>query len=169
MLIRLAQAEDAENLSALAMQIWLHTYADQGISSTISGYVLTELSPSRFTSLLSDPSSVVHVAEVEKHLVGYATVCLATSCPESTQAKAELATLHVQEPFVGKGVGTLLLKQSEYWAKGRTDKNIWLTVNSKNSRAISFYAKHGYVKLGITYFQLGDEKHENFVLAGPDV
>jgi diamine N-acetyltransferase len=44
---------------------------------------------------------------------------------------------------------------------------IWLKTNSQNSRAIAFYAKHGYTKVGITFFELGNEKHENVVLIGP--
>ena len=34
--------------------------------------------------------------------------------------------------------------------------------------AIAFYAKHGYTKVGITFFELGNENHENLVLVGPD-
>ena len=44
---------------------------------------------------------------------------------------------------------------------------IWLKTNSQNSRAIAFYAKHGYTKIGVTFFELGSEKHENMVLVGP--
>jgi ribosomal protein S18 acetylase RimI-like enzyme len=44
---------------------------------------------------------------------------------------------------------------------------IWLKTNSQNSRAIAFYAKHGYTKIGITFFELGNEKYENVVLVGP--
>jgi hypothetical protein len=42
MLIRQGQHRDAVNLSALAIQVWLHTYATEGISSLISHYVLSE-------------------------------------------------------------------------------------------------------------------------------
>ena len=166
MLVRLGQHGDAENLSALAIQVWLHTYATEGISSTISAYVLSEFSPKRFGELLSEASSVVLVAEVGKNLVGYATVTANTTCPVSTSAKVELATLYVQEHFIGKGVGSSLLEQAEQWAMQRPSSSIWLTVNSKNSRAIAFYTKHGYTKLGVTYFKLGNKSHENLVLVG---
>ncbi len=169
MLIRQGQRRDAENLSALAMQVWLHTYATEGISSVISRYVLSELNPKKFEVLLSEESSAVLVAEVGENLVGYATVTAATTCPVITNSKIELATLYVQEPFVGKGVGSALLGQAAQWAKQRTNTSIWLTVNSKNLRAIAFYEKHEYTKLGITHFKLGNEKHENLVLGGRDV
>jgi diamine N-acetyltransferase len=168
MLIRQGEPRDAENLSVLANQVWLHTYATEGISSVISHYVRSELSANKFEALVSDSSCAVLVAEIGENLVGYATVTLKTPCPEVTNAKVELATLHVQEPFTGKGVGHQLLSQAEKWAQRRADTPIWLTVNSGNNRAIAFYTKHGYIKLGITYFELGNEKYENLVLVGPD-
>ncbi len=168
MLIRQGERRDAENLSALAIQVFLHTYATEGISSSISRYVLSEFSADKFATLLSEKSSAVLVAEIGENLVGYAKVDVGTQCPAITNAKVELATLYVQESFLGKGVGRELLNEAERWARQRTNASIWLTVNSKNARAIAFYAKHGYTQLGITHFVLGNEKHENLVLAGRD-
>lgn len=168
MFVRQAERRDAENLAALAIQVWLHTYATEGISSVISRYVLSEFTPEKFEALLSEESSAVLVAERGKGLVGYAKVTVATACPVATSSKVELATLYVQAPFIGKGVGHALLSRSEAWAKQRENTSIWLTVNSKNSHAIAFYAKHGYTKLGLTHFELGNEKHENLVLVGRD-
>ena len=166
--IRLGQREDAENLSALAIQVWLHTYATEGISSVISSYVLSEFTPTRFAALLSDSSSALFVGEHDKNLVGYSVVKAGAACPVASAAGAELATLYVQAPFKGKGVGVLLLKHAERWAMERGGAPIWLKTNSQNSRAIAFYAKHGYTKVGITFFELGNENHENLVLVGPD-
>jgi ribosomal protein S18 acetylase RimI-like enzyme len=168
MLIRQGQHRDAENLSAIAIQVWLHTYATEGISSAISRYVLSEFTSEKFEAILSQESSAVLVAEIAQNLVGYATVTASTVCPVATSSKVELATLYVQEPFIGKGVGSALLSQAEQWARQRTSTSVWLTVNSKNLHAIAFYAKHGYTKLGITHFELGNEKHENLVLGGRD-
>jgi diamine N-acetyltransferase len=164
MLIRSGQLGDAENLTALAMQVWLQTYATDGISSTISSYVLSEFTVARFQALLSAESSAVFVAEVGKNLVGYAVASVDTPCPEPTSAKVQLATLYIQEPFAGTGVGSLLLRRAESWAKQEKNSSVWLTANSKNARAIAFYTKHKYRQLGITYFTLGNEKHENLIL-----
>jgi ribosomal protein S18 acetylase RimI-like enzyme len=45
---------------------------------------------------------------------------------------------------------------------------LWLTVNAKNDRAIAFYARQGYTKVGTAYFVLGEGRHENHVLIGRD-
>ena len=167
MRVRLGRREDTETLSALAIQVWLRTYATKGVSSVIASYVLSEFAPERFAALLSESSSGVFVAEHGKNLLGYAVVSASAACPIPSVSGAELATLYVQEPFLGKGVGALLLKHVELWAMERMRAPIWLKTNSQNSRAIAFYAKHGYTKVGITFFELGNAKHENVVLVGP--
>jgi diamine N-acetyltransferase len=167
MRVRLGRREDTEILSALAIQVWLHTYATEGVSSLIATYVLSEFAPARFASLLSVSSSAVFVAEQDVNLLGYAVVTASAACPIPSASGAELATLYVQEPFLGKGVGALLLKQVELWAMERMCAPIWLKTNSQNSRGIAFYGKHGYTKIGITFFELGNDKYENVVLVGP--
>ena len=169
MRVRQGQLDDAEGLAALAIQVWLHTYATDGVSSVIASYVLSEFTPEKFETRLTDAASTVIVAEIDKNLVGYTIAATDAACPVSTAAKVELATLYVQEHFVGKGVGSSLLRQAERWARQRADSALWLTVNSRNSRARAFYAKHGYTALGVTFFRLGDEYHENLVLIGPDI
>lgn len=164
MLIRQGERRDAVNLSALAIQVWLHTYATEGISSVFAHYVLSEFAPKKFEALLSEDSSTVLIAEIAGNLVGYAVLTTVTECPVATRSEVELATLYVQEFFIGKGIGSALLRQSETWAKQRTNTSIWVAVNSKNVHAIAFYKKHGYTKLGITHFDLGNEMHENIVL-----
>lgn len=168
MQIRTATADDAQRLSALAMQVWLHTYAGEGVSSAIAGYVLSEFSVERFQVLLSEPSSHVLVAEQNVYLIGYAVLSYGSTCPLPCSSHAELSTLYVQAPFTGQGLGTELLTEAASCARQRAGCALWLTVNSHNSRAVAFYAKHGYAKLGITQFRLGDADHENLVLIGKD-
>jgi diamine N-acetyltransferase len=73
--------------------------------------------------------------------------------------------LYVQEHFAGKGIGSSLLMESRRVAHRRVESStIWLKVYARNFPAIAFYQKHGLVKTGTAYFELGGEKHENHVL-----
>ena len=164
--IRAGVPADAENLAALGMQVWLHTYATDGISSTISQYVLSTFTADKFLALLAYPSTAVLVAEAGKNLVGYALVTFDAACPAAAAATSELATLYVQEHFAGRGIGSLLLARAEAQAREQTGTPLWLTVNARNSRAIAFYQRRGYTKIGITQFRLGADDHENHVLVG---
>jgi ribosomal protein S18 acetylase RimI-like enzyme len=167
--IRLGVAEDAGRLAVLAAQVWLHTYATDGISPEIAEYVLAHLTPEQYAQLLRDASTQVLVALHAHHVVGLAVVRFDTPCPDHPDLSAELQTLYVQEHFLGQGVGSLLLAAAEALARSRANSRLWLTVNATNSRAIAFYDRKGYAKVGTAYFVLGTERYENHVLAGPNV
>jgi ribosomal protein S18 acetylase RimI-like enzyme len=159
---------DAIGLAALGIQVWLDTYATDGVSQSIAEYVLSEFTPEKFRALLSRQDSVVLVAELGGNLVGYAVMGLSaiSACTGST---VELATLYVQEHFTRAGVGSALLSECQNIAFQNADSRIiWLTVNAQNERAIAFYRKHGFVESGIDYFELGGQQHKNYVFVGPE-
>jgi diamine N-acetyltransferase len=162
--IRQATPADAECLAVLATQVWLHTYATDGISTVIARYVLAELNAAKFAAILTQAYSTVLVAEVDGHTVGYALVNEGVACPHGGP-NVEVASLYVQAHFAGLGIGSTLLRECKQLAQHRTGSPaIWLMVNAENFPAIAFYKKHGLAKAGTAYFELGGEKHENHVL-----
>jgi ribosomal protein S18 acetylase RimI-like enzyme len=166
--IRRGLPEEAKAIAVLATQVWLHTYATEGITADIAEYVLSELSPEKLMTALNDTSRYVFVAEHKRSLVGLAVVKFGLPCPNSDHSAVELETLYVQEHFIGCGVGKLLLQAAEVKARAHANTALWLTVNANNARAIAFYEHQGYTKVGTTYFVLGEGRHENHVLIGRD-
>ena len=164
--IRLAQQADAKNLAALAIQVWLHTYALNGISTLLSDYVFAEFTEEKFQQLIAAPDKCILVAEVDAHLVGYARLNFNAARSDVSHTSTELATLYVQEHFTRRQIGTALLAACAQQARRRCgNPAFWLTVNHRNTRAITFYKKAGYTRHGTFFFEIGDERHENFVLA----
>ena len=164
--IRPARPDDASRLAVLATQVWLHTYATNGITTDIAEYVLGELTPDKYRQILNDPTSEILVAECGKHLVGLAVVKFDTACPAGNFSSVELQTLYVQAHFVGRGAGKSLLGAAQDLTWQRAHAVLWLTVNAQNARAIAFYTHQGYTKVGSTHFVLGDGRYENHVLIG---
>ncbi|MDP2370013.1 GNAT family N-acetyltransferase [Rhodoferax sp.] len=150
----------------LATQVWLHTYATDGVSTEIADYVLAELTPARFTAALRDASIRVRIADHNNNLAGFSLVKFNATCPQARSAVAELQTLYVQAHFIGTGLGKRLLQDAETVARKHANTALWLTVNAQNRRAIDFYDHLGYRKVGTTYFVLGTQRHENHVLVG---
>jgi hypothetical protein len=52
---RMACLADVQNLAALTIQVWLHTYAKDGVHHDISAYVLIEFTPKKFAALNNNP------------------------------------------------------------------------------------------------------------------
>lgn len=165
--IRAATLGDAPGLAVLAAQVWLHTYATDGVSPEIAAYVLAELIPAKFAESIEKPSTQVLLAEQAGNLVGLAVVERDIPCPaEAGDSMVELKTLYVQAHFLGQGVGAALLRTAEAWGREQGQQRLWLTVNAQNRRAIGFYQHQGYTQVGTTYFELGTARHENHVLVG---
>ncbi len=162
--VREAQTDDASRLAVLATQVFLHTYATEGVSFSISDFVLDELTPAKYAALLQDPCVLILVAETGDNLVGLAVLRFDTSCPNAQSISVELQTLYVQEHFFGQGIGTSLLEEAQALAKLRSSSGLWLTVNARNDRATSFYTRRGYVKVGVVVFVLGGVGHDNNVM-----
>ena len=164
--LRAAAFSDAECLTALGIQVWLHTYATQGIRLNIARCALREFTPEYFRSVIRDPECHLTVAERNDHLLGYALTKMGDVCPGRRYPSTELVSLYVQEHFAGLGIGTSLLRQSESIAERRDDA-VWLTVNAQNARAIAFYRQRGYQEIGEDYFELENERHVNYVFVQP--
>ena len=166
--LRLAAPEDSLCLSVLAMQVFLDTYATEGIRPALAREVLSSYSQASFNDAIADPRTRVVVAEHKRHMVGFAHVTLG-ACHEFTPSgvQAELLRLYVQEPFTGVKVGTKLLTQAENVAASAGATVMRLTPWVHNHRALAFYARRGYGDFGLTYFTFEGESHENRVFAKP--
>ncbi len=164
--LRPAHDDDVLCLSVLAMQVFLDTYATEGIRPAIAREVLSTFSQAAFSQALVAHDAAVIVAEHMGHLVGFAHVTMGTShelAPAGQQA--ELLRLYVQEPFTGQHVGTRLLHEAERVAAAAGATVLWLTPWVHNHRALAFYASRGYRDCGPTMFCIEGEEHENRVCA----
>lgn len=164
--IRPAVPDDALCLGVLATQVFLDTYATGGIRPAIAAEVRRSLSTAAYTEALADPRSIVVVAAEGEHRVGFAQVTLdAGHALAPRGSPAELYRLYVQEPFTGRGIGSLLLAAAERAAVARGATVMWLTPWVGNLRALGFYAKHGYTDRGLCFFEMEGERHENRLVA----
>jgi ribosomal protein S18 acetylase RimI-like enzyme len=164
--LRAAELEDALCLSVLAMQVFLDTYATQGIRPAIAREVLSGYSQTAFIAALENPLSRLCVAEHSGHLVGFAQVTLgATHDLAPPGRQAELLRLYVQERFTGQQVGTRLLSRAEELAVEGGASVLWLTPWVHNHRALAFYHRRGYQDFGLTHFVFEGESHDNRVHA----
>jgi ribosomal protein S18 acetylase RimI-like enzyme len=167
--IRRGTHRDARCLSVLSTQVWLHTYATEGIRPAIARYVQEHLSPSALALQLERSEVLFLVAEIGGNLVGYASGESGVPCPLRADALAYLDKLYVSEHFHGEGVGRELLSRFRAELAQRAGNDaLWLTVNSRNRDARTFYERQGLTDIGTTYFDLYGEKHENRVLCTPD-
>jgi GNAT superfamily N-acetyltransferase len=163
---RTAVAADALCLSVLATQVFLDTYATQGIRPAIAREVRQYLSEEAFAEVLSHPRRAILLAEIEAHLVGFAQLThdrahehLSTEAPA-----AELNRLYVQRPFLGMGIGKELLASAEILARAEGAALLWLTAWTGNAHALRFYEAQGYQDVGASVYTFEGDRYETRVL-----
>jgi GNAT superfamily N-acetyltransferase len=164
--IRRARTADALCIALLGTQVFLDTYATEGIRPSLAREAHETLSPNAIEALLAEPSSTILVAETNRHLVAFAHVSAHVEHELVTFASpAELKRLYVQERFTGRGLGKALLHRAEEVACADGAAGMWLAAWSGNARALRFYASQGYAELGATPFTVQGEHYENKVFA----
>ena len=159
---RPAAPADALCLGVLSTQVFLDTYAPQGVRPAVAREALARHSVAVYEALLAEPGVTILVAERAGHLVGFSQVADGAG-HESVPAPAasELRRLYVQEPFTGRGVGRDLLRHAEKAAAARGAHMLWLTAWEGNARALRFYPRCGYEDLGGTFYTIEGEDFPN--------
>ena len=79
----------------------------------------------------------------------------------------ELSKCYVHPEHHGLGASAELMHASIGAAAEAGARGLWLGVNSQNARAIRFYEKSGFRKVGTKSFQLGNTVEHDFVMERP--
>ena len=164
-MIRKAEEHDASSMAAVSIEVWLNTYLREGVSGFFADYVLSEFTAQKFRDVIANPGLQIWVSENRIGIDGFVTVrSTATPAPASC-SRLEIATLYVQPRHQASGKGAALLNCALDHCRSLKGESAWLKVNAENGRAIEFYRRHGFVRVGTTPFVIADTAYENHVMA----
>jgi ribosomal protein S18 acetylase RimI-like enzyme len=163
-LIRPAVREDAPSLAALSIEVWLGTCLRSGISGHFADYVLAQYTPAHFTRALQAPDEQLLVSQNRDGIDGYIRLIHSRPSPAGGTRQTEIATLYVQPRHHRRGLGKALLQAALQHGESSGWDAPWLTTNSENTAAIRFYHTQGFVTVGQTAFEIGDERYPTAVL-----
>ncbi len=161
---RPANISDARKLSILFKQVYIHTYGREGVSDEFANFITGQFSVERLERVIAEQPESLIVAANNGNLVGVAEVRFGRTSPVGAVTAPELSKLYILDWFCGRGIGERLLQESEKLALSRGTRCMWLWVLTTNTRAVSFYEKHGYVTIGSAPFQMEVNSYDNFVM-----
>jgi len=167
--IRSADPSDAACISALATQVFLDTYAADGMRPDLAREVQRECGQAAVEAWLANPFGRILLAERDEHLIAFAHWRYlspdSASSPQDLPVRegAELVRLYVQRHFHGAGIGHMLLSRVEADARQAGSQRLWLTAWAGNAKALAFYAKQGYADTGSTEYVFEGRSYENRV------
>ncbi|AZC23767.1 MULTISPECIES: GNAT family N-acetyltransferase [Pseudomonas] len=161
---RHAQVEDALCISGLATQVFLDTYATDGMRADLAEEALSTYAPQQFRQRLADPRKVLLLAERAGHLLGFAELGDNIRPPLAQLSQGmELVRLYVQRHAHRQGIGQALLDRAESLAQARQASCLWLTAWDGNHPALAFYLAQGYDAVGTTHYEFGGNRYGNQV------
>jgi ribosomal protein S18 acetylase RimI-like enzyme len=163
-MIRKAQERDVSGLAAVSIEVFLHTYLRDGVSPLFADYVLSEFTAQKFRNAIDDSNVAIWVSEDGIGIDGFVAVCSTATPPLADCSPLEIMTLYVRPRHQSGGRGVALLQRALKHCRGIGGESAWLKVNTENNRAIDFYLRHGFNKVGSTYFRIADQAHENYVM-----
>ncbi|WP_027810304.1 GNAT family N-acetyltransferase [Burkholderia cenocepacia] len=170
MLIRVATLADAIPLAELKRDTFRETFLQDGFGIDYPPHDLAEYetrtySVAAITGQLTDPQCRTWVAEGDDGtLVGYAH---AGPCklphPDVADGSGEIHQIYLRRGTQGTGAGRALFDAAlEYLAATRPGP-VWLGVWSGNAKAIAFYEKAGFKRVGTYDFKVGESTDLEFI------
>lgn len=84
-------------------------------------------------------------------------------------AQMELQKIYVLPEYQSHGIGAALMKQVKILTEKLYPDYIWLDTHISNLRAVKFYERHGFQKMGTYYFTIGSQSFEYFLMGLPVV
>ncbi|WP_285320426.1 GNAT family N-acetyltransferase [Pseudarthrobacter sp. lyk4-40-TYG-27] len=171
--IRRATADDAGPLAELAAVTFPLACPPSSSPSDITAHLANTLSEAHFTRYLADPDITILVIDADGPLTGYSLlVDRPAADPDVSSAltlvpSVEISKCYVHPDYHGLGAAAELMHASLEAAAATGAAGAWLGVNSQNARAIRFYGKSGFRKVGTKSFRLGSTVEHDFVLERP--
>ena len=156
---------DAETIAALSVQVFLNTYASEGVRPDLANEAFAEYSTLRFSERLAEAGRTFLLAERASGLLGFAEVLhKPTPTPVAGYTGAELVRLYVQPQVQKQGLGRALIARAENLAAEVGAGVLWLAAWEGNANALGFYAHLGYADVGHAAYIIQGQSFVNRIL-----
>ncbi|AWX43568.1 hypothetical protein HME9304_00559 [Flagellimonas maritima] len=157
-----AKEEDASYIALLGRFTFKETFGHYfNDEKDLQDYLSRTFNVPKLKNSLNKPNNIFWLAYVDNLPVGYAKLKL-NSLSEfiNSPRVCQLQKIYVLKDFLSLGIGQELQKKVLEKAAADKSEKIWLSVLKSNTRAINFYEKNDFDKIGDHDFQIGKEHFE---------
>lgn len=162
--LRDATSADLDALAALSIEVWLDTYALEGIPDSHARHVLRTYSPQTFAGVLQDQDKRLIVCRTDAGLLGYLQIDLKAKPVQPGSGTVEIETLYVRRHHQGMGLGRKLLDAACRLTLETGQPKFFLTVYEGNQKAIDFYKAMGLIEEGRWTFDFEGGSAPNLIM-----
>lgn len=164
MIVRRAVPGDAAALAALALKTFNDTFARFNRDEDMRAYTDVTYGEAYQLREIENPQLVTLVVEIDDALAAYAQI---RATPNAPHGDVELARFYVEQSYHGRGIAQTLMASVDAESRALGGTRLWLGVWERNFRAIAFYRKCGFEKVGEHPFILGADLQTDWDMARP--
>jgi len=163
--VRHCQPSDLQTLRDLSYRTYDQTFRHLNTPQNMRAYLAKAFYLERVRRELARPESTFFFLIVDGELAGYLKINEAGAQSDLQDPESlELERVYVDAPFQGRGLGRILIEKGVEEARQKGKAFVWLGVWEKNEKAIRFYEKSGFTKMGTHDFFVGDERQTDFIM-----
>lgn len=163
--IRIGRPEEAALIADISRRTFYDSFSSQNTRENMELFLLEEFSREKLIAEAEDPGGLFLLADLDGELAGYVHM-REGGCPPETGAadSIEIARIYSEQWAIGKGVGRALMRRCMEIAAEKQKEWIWLGVWEHNLRAIGFYKKWGFEKMGEHIFVVGRDPQTDWLM-----
>jgi ribosomal protein S18 acetylase RimI-like enzyme len=163
--LKKATEKDLYLLQKIGKQTFDETFSADNSVENMAKYLEEGFSIEKLSAELNDENAAFYLATLNDLVIGYLKLNLGQAQTELKDNNAlEIERIYVLKEYHGKKVGQLLYEKAIQVATQLNVHYIWLGVWEKNSRAIQFYKKNGFVEFGQHIFKLGNDEQTDIMM-----
>jgi ribosomal protein S18 acetylase RimI-like enzyme len=158
--------QDSKLLSILSKESFLVPHGHSAPKKDVDNYVSNNFNEENFIKELEDKKNEYHLIYYKEKIAGFSKLVFNFE-NKNVDAKniTQMSRLYLLEEFYGLGLGKELFNFNVSLAKENKQAGIWLAVWIENQRAITFYKKMGFKKVGNYDFYLSKtHSNPNYIL-----
>jgi ribosomal protein S18 acetylase RimI-like enzyme len=156
-----ATIKDAKLLSVIGKAAFLVAHGHSAPKEDIENYVDNNFNENNFLKELENTHNIYYLIFSDAKIAGYSKIVLDTINQNITAKNITLLSrIYLLEEFYGLNLGKELFNFNVNFSKDHNQSGIWLAVWVENQRAINFYEKMGFQKVGKFDFKIS-ETHYN--------
>ena len=165
-LIRDAGPADAELLAVFGASTFEESFGYSTTPEDMAAYLSANFTPSKLSEELASESIRFLIAEIDGTEAGYVKLRW-SEAPSAIDAQhpLELVRIYASREWHGRGVGPALMTRCMEEALQMAADVLWLSVWQENERAIAFYEKWGFDKVGEQFFTIGTDRQADWLMS----
>jgi ribosomal protein S18 acetylase RimI-like enzyme len=157
--IKKATLKNANLLSKLSIAAFIPAHGQAAPKEVVDAYIAANFSEENFRKELSNPKFQYHILYYKEKMAGFSKVIFNQKNEHVVDKNAtKMERLYLLKEFYNLGLGKELLNFNSTLAKKHKQAGIWLFVWIENLKAIAFYKKMGFQKVGEHDFVLSPTK-----------